>query len=153
MRLSILSGIAALLLWCVTDTSLTPEHVRNSKGEITFRGILSIVLAQIVLWAVVFFFALPVVRHLPGFFITRWRFGVTFFLASCARWFALLMVLQYVWLIARATGKTAIMAAMAAFGSESARQSLDQAPWRFIERTEDEKKRASTRGGGTGGSG
>jgi hypothetical protein len=54
MRLSILSGIVAFVLWCVTDTSLKREHVRNcwTDGKLTSWRILSLVLVQIVLWTV-----------------------------------------------------------------------------------------------------
>jgi uncharacterized membrane protein len=143
----------AFLLWCVTDTRLKPEDLRNSRGDTTVGVTLSIVLVQIALWMIVFFFALPIARHLPGFFITGWRFPVTFFIAGCARWFALLMVLQYVWTMMRATGKTTVIAVMAALGSESAKQSLEEAPLRFLGRAEEAKKRPPAQRGGTGNSG
>jgi len=93
-RLSILSGILAFLLWCVTDTSLRPEHVRNSNGKITIRGILSVVLVQIALWALVGFFAVWIVPHLPRLLLTGWRLPFTDFASGFWQWFALLMVLQ-----------------------------------------------------------
>ena len=123
---SILSGILAFLLWRVTDTSLRPDHVRRPNGEITFWGVLSIVLVQIILWIMVGFFAVWIVPHLPQFFLTGWRFPITFFGSSILQWFALFMVLQYVWTITRATLSTAVVAVMANSGSKSAKKALNE---------------------------
>src|SRR5271169_1593723 len=103
MYVSILGGIVAFVLWRVTDTSLKPDHVRNSNGRITSWGVLLIVLVQIVLWTLVGFFAAWIVPHLPRFLLTGWRFSVTVVVSSILQWFALLMILQYVWTITRAT--------------------------------------------------
>lgn len=108
MHVSILSGIVAFVLWCVTDTSLKPDHVRSPKGKLTFGGIVSMVLVQIVLWTLVGLFAVWIVPRLPHFFLTGWRFPVTVFASSIAQWFALLMILQYMWLVLRATILTAV---------------------------------------------
>jgi hypothetical protein len=152
MGLLIASGVLAFLAWCVTPTHLRPEDVRNSKGEVTFRGTLSMVLVQIILWALVFLYAVRIIPHLPRFLTTGWRLPLTFFIAAFWKWFALLMVLQYAWAIAGTTMKTAVIFVMAAFGSQSAKQSLDEAPRQFteterkisIERKQiEEKKKAS----------
>jgi hypothetical protein len=50
MLASILSGIVALSLWSLTDTSLRRDHVQGPNGKISFWGVLSIVLVQIALW-------------------------------------------------------------------------------------------------------
>jgi hypothetical protein len=128
MRLSILSGIVACLLWCVTDTSLKPDHVRRPNGEITVWGVLSMVLVQIVLWIMVGFFAVWIVPHLPQFFLTGWRSPITEFGSSILQWFALFMILQYVWTIVRATLSTAVVAMMAKSGSQKAKEALDNTP-------------------------
>jgi hypothetical protein len=133
MGLLIASGVLALLAWCVIPTELMPEDVRNSKGEITVRRILSVVLIQIVIWALVFHFSLWIVPHLPRFLITGWRLPLTFLFLAFWKWFALLMILQYAWTLLGTTVKTAVVFVMAEFGSRSARQSLDDAPWRFLE--------------------
>jgi hypothetical protein len=133
MGLLIASGVLAFLAWCVTPTSLKPEDVCNSRGEITVRRILAVVLVQIVLWTLVYFFSVPIMWHLPRFLVTGWRLPLTFVLAAFWRWFALLMILQYVWMLVGTTVKTAVVYVMAKFGSRSARQSLDDAPWRFFE--------------------
>jgi hypothetical protein len=123
---SILSGIVAFLLWCVTDTSLKRDHVRNPNGEITIWGVLSIVLVQIVLWTMVGFFAVWILPHLPQFLLTGWRFPITIFGSSILQWFALLMILQYVWTITRTTLSTAVVAVMAKSGSQRAKKALDE---------------------------
>ena len=123
---SILSGIVAFLLWCVTDTSLKRDHVRNPNGEITCWGILSIVLVQIVLWTLVGFFSVWIVPHLPQFLVTGWRLPITFFGSSIVQWFALFMVLEYVWTITRATLSTAVVAVMARSGSQRAKEALHE---------------------------
>ncbi len=125
MHLSIVGGIVAFALWCVTDTSLKPDHVRNSDGRITSWGILSIVLVQIVLWTLVGFFAAWIVPHLPRFLLTRWRLPLTVFGSSILQWFALLMILQYVWTITRATLSTVVVALLARLGSQWAKRALD----------------------------
>ena len=129
MHLSILSGILAFVLWCVTDTSLKPDHARNSEGRITFWGVLSIVLVQIVLWTLAGLFAVWIIPHLPRFLLVGWRLPFTLFVLTFSQWFALLMILQYFWTIMRVARTAAIRsfsrdeAAMAAFG----------APWHFME--------------------
>jgi len=132
MRLSILSGIAVFVLWCIVDTSLTADHVRNcwTDGKLTFLRTLCVVLVQIVLWTLTGVFAFWVVPHLPSFFITGWRSPFTVFAAAVVQWFALLMVLQHLWRIVRATLSTAFMGVMASLGSQWAKQSLsDVAGW------------------------
>jgi len=104
--------------------------VRHSNGRITFWGILSIVLVQVVLWTLVGLFAVWIVPHLPRFFLMGWKLPVMVFASSILQWFALLMILQYVWTIARATLSTAGVALMARFGSQRAKQVLDDAPGR-----------------------
>ena len=130
MSLSIISGVLAFVLWCTTDTSLKPDHVRDSNGKTTFWGILSILLVQIVLWTLFGLFSAWIVPHLPNFFLKGWRFPVTLFVSSGFQWFALFMILQYVWTIARATLSTAGVVAMAKLGSQWAKQALDDAPRR-----------------------
>ena len=126
MRLSILSGVVPFVLWSVTATSLKPEHVRNSKREVTIWGTISIVLVQIALWILVFFFVLPVISHLPGFLITGWRLPLTSFVAACVRWFALLMVFQYVWLVLRATLLTALYTFSSSFRERDTIRKLER---------------------------
>jgi hypothetical protein len=135
MRLSILSGIVAFVFWCITDTRLKPDHVRDSNGKITFWGVLSIALVQVILWTLVGLFAGWIVPHLPRFFHTGWKLPVMVFASSILQWFALFMILQYVWTIARATLNTAGVALMARFGSQRAKEVLDGAPGqrRFME--------------------
>jgi hypothetical protein len=133
MGLLIASGVLAFLAWCIIDTDLKPEDVCNSREEITVRRILAVVSVQIVLWTLVCIFAFPIMRHLPRFLVTGWRLPLTFLFAGFWQSFALLMILQYVWMIAGASVKTAVVFVMAKFGSQSARQSLDDAPWRFLE--------------------
>ena len=133
MGLLIASGVLAFFAWCVIPTELTPEDVRNSEGDITVRRILSVVLAQIVIWALVFYFSLWIVPHLPGILITGWRLPLTFLFLAFWKWFALLMILQYAWTLVGTTVKTAVVFVMAKFGSRSARQSLDEGAWRFFE--------------------
>jgi hypothetical protein len=58
-----------------------------------------------------------------------WCF-VTLFVSSGFQWFALFMILQYVWTIARATLSTAYVVAMVKLGSQWAKQALDDAPRR-----------------------
>ena|SRR6185437_12272504 len=111
MGLLIASAVVAFLAWWITPTGLEPEDVRNSKGEITVRRVLLAVLVQIVIWALIFFFALRIIPHLPHFFSTGWRLPIVVFVAFVCRWFALLMVLQYAWTILRATLWTTFMAA------------------------------------------
>jgi len=131
MWFSILSGIVAFVLWCVSDTSLDPNHFRNSKGDITFWGILSLVLVQIVLWTLAGLFGAWIVPHLPNFFLTGWRLPTTLFCSLFLQWFSLLMTLQYVWTIVRPTLNTLSVMAMAKFGSQWAKQALDSGPHRF----------------------
>jgi uncharacterized protein YqhQ len=133
MSLLIGSAVLAFLTWCLADARLKPAHLQNSEGEITFGRTLSVVVVQIVLWAIVFLFGSHIIPHLPAFLTTGWRLPISFFVAAYLQWFALLMVLQYVWVIVRAMGKTTTMAVLAAFGSGSAKQSLDAAPFRFIQ--------------------
>jgi hypothetical protein len=47
MSLSIISGVLAFVLWCTTDTTLKPDHVRDSNGKTTFWEILSIFLVHL----------------------------------------------------------------------------------------------------------
>lgn len=110
MHLSILSGIVAFVFWCVTDTSLRPDHVRSPNGEITFWRVISIVFVQIALWTLAGFFAAWIVPHLPHFFLSGWRFPITAFGSSILQWFSLFMILQYVWLVLRSTVRTAVYA-------------------------------------------
>lgn len=126
-RLSILSGIVAFVFWCVTDTRLKPDHVRNSNGRITFGGVLSIVLVQVVLWALVGLFAVWIVPHLPSFLLTGLKLQVLVFASSILQWFALLMILQYGWTMARPTLSTVGVAVMERFGSQRAKEALDDA--------------------------
>jgi uncharacterized protein YqhQ len=140
MSLLIGSAVLAFLTWCLADTRLKSEHVQNSEGKITFGRTLSVVLIQIVLWAIVFLFGSRIIPHLPAFLTTGWRLPVSFFVAAYLRWFALLMLLQYVWVIVRATGKTTTMAVLAAFGSRSAKQALDAAPFRFTQGGKQEER-------------
>jgi uncharacterized protein YqhQ len=102
MSLLIGSAVLAFLTWCLADARLKPEHLQNSEGEITFGRTLSVVLVQIVLWAIVFLFGSRIIQHLPAFLTTGWRLPVSLFVAAYLQWFALLMVLQYVWIILRA---------------------------------------------------
>jgi hypothetical protein len=146
MGLLITSGVLAFLAWCIIDTDLKAEQVCNSRGEITVRRVLAVVSVQIVLWTLVCICAFPIVRHFPHFLVTGWRLRFTFLFAGFWQWFALLMVLQYVWVIVRATGKTTTMAVLAAFGSGSAKQSLDAAPFRFMRgRKQEERFRSRDR--------
>jgi len=131
MWFPILSGIVAFVLWCITDTSLDPNHFRNSKGEITFWGIVSLVLVQIFLWTLAGLFAAWIVPHLPGFFLAGWRLPITLFCSLFLQWFSLLMILQYVWMIVRPTLNTASVAVMAKFGSQWAKEALESGPRRF----------------------
>jgi uncharacterized membrane protein len=97
------------------------------------------VLVHIVLWALVGLFAVWIVPHLPSFFLKGWRLPVTVFTFRVGQWFALLMVLQHMWTIVRATLSTAVVVAMAAFGFRWAKQSLDDnlchLQYKEIERT------------------
>ena len=128
MRLSTLSGIAAFVLWCTTDTSLKADHVRNcwADGKITFWRTLSLVLVQIILWTLTGLFALCIVPHLPSFFLTGWRFAFTVFATAVVQWFALLMVLQYVWLLLRATALTALYAISSSFRERDTIRKLER---------------------------
>jgi hypothetical protein len=132
---SILGGIVAFVLWCVTDTTLKPDHARDSNGRLTSWGVLSIVTVQILLWTLVGFFAAWIVPHLPPFFLTGWRFPLTLLGSSILQWFALLMILQYVWTITRATLSTVVVAVMAKLGSQWAKRALDDGhrQWQFME--------------------
>jgi len=134
MHLSILSGIVAFVFWCMTDTSLRPDHVQGPNGEITFWRVISIVFVQIALWTLVGFFAAWIVPHLPHFFLAGWRFPLTVFGSSILQWFALFMILQYVWTIVRATLSTAVVAMMAKSGSQKAKEALDNTPsqWHYM---------------------
>jgi uncharacterized protein YqhQ len=140
MGLLIGSAVLAFLTWCLADTRLKSEDVQNSEGEITFGRTLSVVLVQIVLWTIVFVFGSRIIPHLPTFLTTGWRLPVSIFVAAYLQWLALLMVLQYVWVIVRATGKMTTMAVLAAFGSRSAKQSLDPAPFRFMHGEKQEER-------------
>ena len=131
MQLSTLSGMVAFVLWCLTDTSLSPDHFRNRNGKITFWGVLSLLSVQIALWTLVGLFSTWIVPHLPNFFLTGWRFPVTLFVSSGFQWFALLMILQYVWMIVGPTLSTAGVVVMAKLGSQWAKQALDNAPQRY----------------------
>ena len=133
MALLIASGVLAFFVWCIIDTDLKPEHVCNSRGEITVQRILAVVFVQIVLWVLVCVFAFPIMRHLPRFLVTGWRLPLTFLLAGFCQWFALLMILQYVWMILRTSLRTVVVFVMAKFGSQSARQSLAETHWHFLE--------------------
>jgi len=150
MHLSILSGIVAFLLWWLTDTRLKPEHVGDSNEKITIWGLLAVVLVQIVLWALVGLSAAWIVPHLPRILLTGWRLPLTDFASGFWQWFALLMVLQYVWTIVRATQSTAFVAVMAAFGFQWARRSLDdnlqQSQHQELERIVGNKQRQSQEG-------
>jgi hypothetical protein len=106
MLVSILSGIMALLLWSLTDTSLRRNHAQSPDGKISSWGVFSIVLVQIVLWTMAGFFAAWIVPHLPQFFLTGWRFPITVFGSSILQWFALFMIAQYLWLVLRSTVRT-----------------------------------------------
>jgi len=118
MWFSILGGIAAFVLWYATDTSLDPNHFRNSKRKITLWGILFLVLVQIVLWTLTGLFATWIVPHLPDFFLAGWRFPITLFCSLFLQWFSLLMILQHVWTLVRPTLNTATVMVMAKFGSK-----------------------------------
>jgi hypothetical protein len=126
--LSTLSGIVALVLWCRTDTSLSPENFRDRNGKIGFWGVLSVLLVQIVLWTLVGFFAFWIVPHLPKFFLTGWRLPATLFVSSGLQWFSLLMILQYVWMIVRPTLSTTGVVALSKLGSQWAKQAINEAP-------------------------
>jgi hypothetical protein len=93
------------------------------------------VLVQIALWTMVGFFAFWIVPHLPDFVLTGWRAIVTVIGFSILQWFALFMIIQYVWTIVRATLSTGLLAARGRFGSRGAQQVLDDAPrlWQSIE--------------------
>ena len=121
---SILAGIIAFVLWCITDTSLHEDHMRDSKGRITFLGVLSLVIVQIVLWMILGFFSVWAVPHLPRVLLTGWRAPIVILASAILQWFALLMVLQYVWMILRATLSTAFVTLMAVLGFQRARDSL-----------------------------
>jgi hypothetical protein len=133
IRFSILTGIIAFVLWCITDTSLQADHTRDSKGRITFWGVLSLVIVQIVLWMILGFFAVWAVPYLPRVLLTGWRAPIVAFASGILQWFALLMVLQYMWIILRATLSTIFVGIMALLGFQWARQSLSNAPswWQF----------------------
>ena len=125
---SILSGIAAFVLWCLTDTSLKIDHVRDGwdDGKLTFWRTLSVVLVQIVLWTITGLFALWIVPHLPNFFLNGWRFSLTVFATAVVQWFALFMVLQYVWLLLRATVLTALYAIISSFRERNTIRKLER---------------------------
>lgn len=123
---SILSGIVAFVLWCIADTSLKPDRARNSNGKTTFRVVLSIVLVQIVIWTTVGFFTAWVVPHLPPFFLRGWTFPMTVFASGVVQWFALLMVLQYAWLLLRATLLTALYTFDASFRERDTIRKLER---------------------------
>lgn len=134
MSVSILSGILAFVMWCLTDTSLKPEHACDSEGKIISSWMLLwLVLVQIVLWVLVGYFAFWIVPHLPHFLLAGWRLPITALTSGFCQWFALFMILQYVWTIVSATAKTAVVAAMAAKKSRWAVRSLDEAPCRVME--------------------
>jgi hypothetical protein len=137
MGILIASGFLAFLAWWVTPTSLNPEDVRNSEGEITFWSFFSVVFVQLILWTLVFF-VYRIVPYLPEFFTTGWRLPLTVFIAAFCQWFGLFMILQYGWTIVAATGKTAVMVILSVFGSRSTRRALDDAPWQFIRKYGDE---------------
>jgi hypothetical protein len=128
MGLSTISGLVAFVLWCRTDTSLSPENLRDRNGKIGFWSVLSVLVVQIVLWMLVGFFSFWILPHLPNFFITGWRFPATLFVWSALQWFSLLMIFQYVWMIARASLSTTSVVAMAKLGSQRAKQAIHDAP-------------------------
>jgi len=128
MRLSILSGIAAFVLWCITDTSLKEDQLRScwTDRKLTFGRTLSVVLVQIVLWTLTGLFAFWIVPRFPSFFITGWRFPFTAFALAVVQWFALFMVLQYVWLLVRATVLTALYAISSSFRERDTIRKLER---------------------------
>jgi hypothetical protein len=128
IRFSILTGIIAFVLWCITDTSLRADHTRDGKGRITIWGVLSLVIVQIILWMILGFFTVWAVSHLPRVLVTGWRAPIVAFASGILQWFALFMVLQYIWMILRATLSTAFVGIMAVLGFQWARQSLNSAP-------------------------
>lgn len=125
---STLGGIVAFFLWCATDTRLAREYFRKTKGEITFWSILTLLLVQIGLWVLIAVIAVRLVPHLPTFLLSGWRFPFTVFCSSLVKWFALLMILQYAWMIVRPTVKTAIVFIMMKSGSQWAKQELNEVP-------------------------
>jgi len=120
MLLLISSAILAFLLWCITDTRLTPELLRNAEGKITVWSTVSVVLVQITLWILVELFAAWVPPHLSAGLMSGPIAFVVFFGSAVVQWFALFMVLQYVWRLLRATARTLL----AVSGSFRARQNL-----------------------------
>jgi hypothetical protein len=129
---SILTGVIAFVLWCVTDTSLNFELARNSEGKIKFWRIISLVLVQITLWALVGFSSVWIIPHLPNFFLTEWRGAIVVVGSSVLQWFALFMVLQYFWMLLRPALSLAAVATMAWLGSKRAKEMLDVAPWQAM---------------------
>jgi hypothetical protein len=127
--LLIAPALLALLAWLVEGTTLTPAHVRDCwiDGKITAWRILSVVLVQIVLWGLVSGFLGPsILPHLPAFFTTGWRLGITYFTAALIQWFALFMVLGFAWVLLRATLRTALYAIGGSFKDQQRIRSLDQ---------------------------
>lgn len=127
MHVSLLSGIAAFLLWCVTDSKLKPTHVRNANGQTSSWGILSVVFVQIVLWILVGLLAAWVVPHLPSFIESGRMAFIAFFGSAVLQWFALFMVLQYAWLLMRATARTVMFTVSSNFRERETLRALDQA--------------------------
>jgi len=128
MWFSILSGIVAFVLWCVTDTSLDPNHFRNSKGEITFwRNYLPRYRSNLSLDDCRPLRCLD--RPAPAGLLSR-RMASSYraFLFAIPAMVSLLMILQYVWTIVRPTLNTASLVVMAKFGSQWAKQALDSEP-------------------------
>lgn len=129
MFLLIAPPVLAFILWCTTDTSLKHEHLQGAwtDGRITFWRTLFFVLVQIALWCLVLFFLGPqIIAHLPAFFSTSWRLGITFLLTNCLQWFAIFMVLQYAWLLERATLLTALFAFSPGFRERETRRKLER---------------------------
>jgi hypothetical protein len=131
LRLLIASGVLAFLAWCATDREVKPEDVRNSEGEITVWSVFSFVSVRVILWALVWFLSVWIVPHLPDFFLTGWRFPLTPLAVAFWQWIALLMALQYVSHVLSATPDTTLVTVMAALGSKSAKQLLDDSPRHF----------------------
>lgn len=104
------------------------------------------VLVQILLWTGVFFLTLSIVPHLPDFLITEWRLPLTFFVAVICRWFALLMLLQYVWLLLRSSARTALYAASSSVRQRETIRSLET----MVSKTAEREKKTSTQHGNTG---
>jgi hypothetical protein len=110
MLMILLAGVAAFLLWVMTDTGLKHEHVEDAAGYVSVPRLLLIVILQILLWCAVFALTGHLYSRLPAYFVSGWRRLLTGFGALFIQWFAFLMVLQYAWSLFTATFKTAIYA-------------------------------------------